>query len=236
MKIRRTLISCIISIILVVACIFINSSKDEIIIDMGIRSWRFISKFVDVVTIFSLVFTVFCAVSDYLKKKKSNENDVAYQLDVNKDLKNHELRLIFDRLLHSEDWRNDKEMYETGTEFIKQMLEIDDYQSRLNTLLVTNSVKKQMGDWEDVLTRAENKMCLTMRKGINCLQVYSQADRKEVIRKIKEYTSDNQKILDQAKGFIFAVTDFINHSGDTKYDEVSEIGVYKDALLSVIQD
>ena len=222
---------------LALLAVLILTSQDPIIIRLGIRMWKVLRTAAYVMGA-GAVLLVLAGIVSAVKAKKNKPEEIIRdsQLDTSRDLKNHELRAAFNSLLNSADWEKDYEMSTLGHRFIDQMKQIDDYQDRLGKLLSTNAVKDEMGDWEEILSHAENKMCLTMRKGINCLQVYSQADRRAAIEKITGYIEDNDKILDQVKGFIFAATDFINHRGDSKYDEISEIGVYKDALNKVLED
>ena len=233
MKNRKYIVSGLVCILLGAAALL---NRDAVIINWGIRMWKVVRAAGVVLLAGGCLLAAAGLVKGIGAKKKKEAIIRDSQLDTSKDLKNHELRAAFNNLLNSPDWEKDYEMSTLGHRFIDQMKQIDDYQERLGKLLSTNAVKEEMSDWEEVLNRAEVKMCLTMRKGINCLQVYSQEDRLAAIEKIRGYIADNDRILDQVKGFMFAATDFINHRGDSKYDEISEIGVYKDALYKVLED
>ena len=233
MKNRKYIVSGLVCILLGAAALL---NRDAVIINWGIRMWKVVRAAGVVLLAGGCLLAAAGLVKGIGAKKKKEAIIRDSQLDTSKDLKNHELRAAFNNLLNSPDWEKDYEMSTLGHRFIDQMKQIDDYQERLGKLLSTNAVKEEMSDWEEVLNRAEVKMCLTMRKGINCLQVYSQEDRLAAIEKIRGYIADNDRILEQVKGFMFAATDFINHRGDSKYDEISEIGVYKDALYKVLED
>ncbi len=129
------------------------------------------------------------------------------------------------------------EMNVALTRVRETMVQMDDYQLRLKTLLDSNGADA-LRDTEEILDKVEQHICRNVRKLLNIMTVSSpntQNDVDVVELTARNCAEDNNRLLKTTKEFIVAVTEFLNSQGDSG-SSINEIDVYKNALTSQIEE
>ena len=113
---------------------------------------------------------------------------------------------------------------------------MDKFQEKLKILLDTNGAEA-LRDTEEVLGKSEQHLLRNVRKLLNTMTILNPRDKSDidtVDETAKMCIRDNEEILDKTREFLVAVTSFLNSQGEQK-ESVSEVEVYKQALLSQMQ-
>lgn len=115
------------------------------------------------------------------------------------------------------------------------MNEMDRCQERLRDLLDQNGAEA-LRDTEEILENTEQYICRNIRKLLNTMtasDVKSRNDINTVITAASECTKSNRTVLENTRGFIVAITEYLNLQDDDE-DSMAEMNIYKQAILSQI--
>lgn len=123
------------------------------------------------------------------------------------------------------------------SEVQRTMERMDEYQSKLKSLLDTNGAEA-LRDTEDILTNAEQHICRNIRKLLNIMTVSSSGNEEDVslvISTAQKCGADNNALLGTTKEFMVAVTQLLNAQGDDS-SGIRELEAYKKAIASQIDE
>ena len=155
------------------------------------------------------------------------------KLSASKKLRNHELRELLNDYA-----KGDFSSISPAIEpCITQMEKMDDYQERLHVLL-TNNDAGALSDTEEILDRAEQYLCRNVRKVLNYMSIADSSrpeDRSMVKEKLADCCSENSDVLRQVQEFLVALTEFLNHQGESEQD-ISMLEIYKKTILDSIRE
>lgn len=126
---------------------------------------------------------------------------------------------------------------DTMNDILRQMDEMNSYQSKLSRLLMNNGAD-YLEDTNQVLESVEQCILRKVRKVLNCFVVY-EPTRREDVEKIEQLlveTRDaNAAQLGNVKEFLFAITDFLNKQGEDDTG-IEKLNIYKKTILESVSD
>ena len=157
----------------------------------------------------------------------------ASKLSASRKLRNHELRELLNGYAEG-DFSSIRSVIDPC---ITQMNKMDDYQERLHVLL-TNNDAGALSDTEEILDRAEQYLCRNVRKVLNYMSIADSSrpeERSMVKDKLSDCCSENADVLRQVQEFLVALTEFLNHQGESEQD-ISMLEIYKKTILDSIQE
>ena len=208
--------------------------KDNLIVSLGIRSYKTLRSFFLLCFCISTLVLILVIILKRYFLKKDEKNVIIVQekappLSIKDKLDSTYLRKMLKNEASGR-WRDiSEELYVT----IQQLDQMDIYQDRLHNLLEENDVNA-LSDTEEILDQSEQYLCQNARRILNYLSVFEQKDTDAVKTIINNSNDKNQQQLDQVKEFIFAITDFVNQQGGTALDP-DIINTYKDIIVNCMQ-
>ena len=232
----------ILLVILIIVNVAIFACRDNLIIYMGIRQYRVVDLAAKILLGVSAVLCVVLNIGrlkgseDKPKKAPAKEKagkEKEAVLSVRDKLSGDELLEMFSSYMAGE-W--DGTLPDRLTdECIRQFEGIRDYKKRLHVLLENNDAAV-LSDTEDMLADVEQHMFRNLRKVINYLSVADPKNEEDVRRTneiMEECIRLNHEHLTQVQDFIYALTDYLNHQGESGTD-MNMLEVYKNTILQSI--
>lgn len=231
-------------ILLVIANVVIWFTRDNLIIYLGIRQYRMVDQAAKILLAVSAVLCVVLNIGRLIprktppsgavsKDKAAKDKEKEAVLSVRDKLSGEELLQMFTSYMEHE-WDNTLPDRLSG-ECVHQFEEIRDYRKRLHVLLENNDAAV-LSDTEDMLADVEQHMYRNLRKVINYLSVANPRNEGDV-RKTNEIMEEcirlNHEHLTQVQDFIYALTDYLNHQGESSAD-MNMLEVYKNTILQSI--
>jgi len=164
-----------------------------------------------------------------IDEQKQIEAQRQARLSVSKDIDPQDLRRELSEQMTS--WNGFDEMID---QCIAQFDKMDSYQERFHKLLTDNGANT-LSDTEDVVNQVEQYMCRNVRSVVNFMMVADadESGKSSLDTKLTNCITENQKLLDQTRDFIYAMTEFLNDQAGTADTRLLES--YKDTLLKTIR-
>ncbi len=220
-------------------------SKDSIVMYHGIRAFRNVMMMTGVLSAGSSVATTVYTFLYFAGKRKQEwlEEQNLRIIDEQKEIEaQNQARLSVNKDIDPQDLRrelNEQKSYSWAVfgpaidELIAQFDKMDSYQERFHRLLLDNGANT-LQDTEDVITQVEQYMCRNVRSVVNFMTVADtdEAGKSSLETKLTDCIAENQKLLDQTRDFIYAMTDFLNDQGGKADTRLLE--GYKETLLKTI--
>ena len=246
-KDRRVIIHALIAVFLAIILITVNIVKDNVIIYSGIKQYSMIiNVLASLLTLNGLCLVEHVVVSQlknadaFKKSRKAEKKPVLKAGDmlepdaVREQIQRERARWL--PRLKDKNLQNAKRMdasFRTISFFLDEM---DERQERLHNLLETNGADA-LCDTEDMLVDIEQCVCNDIRKFINTISVLSpwnDDDYQLVFESADECIAEARARLEQTRGLVMAITQFINKQGDDK-DNMAEIERYRKTIMGYIQ-
>ena len=222
--------------------------KNDIIINIGLKSYQTCKTNLILITISLFFIDIFCFLS-YLKvrnmKKEKEKEEIYRRKEEEIKEKKEKSKLAVSNRLDSHKLR--KMLKSIGIDFslsiksidecISQMERMDGYQERLHNLLDNNGANV-LSDTEEILDKAEQYMCRNVRKVINYMSISepgNMLDEELIKKKIGICYDDNNKVLGQVQEFLVALTEFLNKQGENEQD-ISMLEIYKETILDSVSE
>ena len=124
-------------------------------------------------------------------------------------------------------------LYESIYGCVEQMEQMDSYQARLDKLLDDNGAEA-LRDTGEILDQVEQYLCRNVRSALNFMAVADDDAKDKVKEKLDSCKSENKKLLEQTRDFVYAMAEFLNKQGEQTDTRLLES--YRTTLLSTIKE
>ena len=233
--------------------LILRFTRDDIIIQQGIRFYRTLNAAVLIVGGFctaALLVHFLLNWNKQQKRKRAQDEETAKQQaaleEEAMEKERHREILSVSKKMDSMRLREVLSTYEAGAWIelaqpiakIRMQLDImDEYQEKLVHLLETNGADS-LSNTNEVLDQVEQYLCKNVRKVLNYMDVADEDNERDVGQVSLRLTAcheEGQKQLQQVQEFLFALAEFLNKQGDDD-NSMDLLNIYKSTILSSILD
>ena len=240
-------ISGVIGVILIIVGFVMTASREQVIIEYGILTYRNLARMAHVLQIIGVILVVIAVLVILLgvaRAKKAQEEAVRRAVEEEERRRHEEADLsVRDQLVPERMQSLLKEQRGQWPDFtgeinqcIMQMIQMDDYQKKLDELLVRNDAAA-LSETGDVLNKVEQYLCRNVRKVLNVMQISSQNDqsaRLGVRDALLKCAESNGESLHSVQEFLFALTEYLNRQGEDG-NEMATLNLYRNEIMKTIQ-
>lgn len=233
--------------------LILRLTRDDIIIQQGIRFYRTLNTAVLIVgapvTAGFLVHFLLNWSKQQKHKRAQDEETAKQQAALEEEAlekERHREILSVSKKMDAMRLKEVLSTYEAGAWIqlarpiakIRMQLDImDEYQEKLVHLLENNGADS-LSNTNEVLDQVEQYLCKNVRKVLNYMDVAdedNERDVEQVSLRLAACHEEGQKLLQQVQEFLFALAEFLNKQGDDD-NSMDMLNIYKSTILSSIQN
>lgn len=231
------------TIISLLARLAFIANKTNLIIGMGIKTYRAITTITNTAIGIFVIVNVLLFILREIERKKQEEPKTNRSerpnavLSTDKKMNADRIQQMLVQALDQHTHRVPQEIYNRISDCANLMNDMDKYQKKLSNLLDNNGADG-FSDTEEMLDQVEQCICKNVRKVVNYISVAdcgNQEDIETISSKLNTCIEDSRKQLQQVKDFLFAMAEFLNRQGED--DNTSEkLEIYKDLILKSVNE